>query len=204
MARNWIPWLHCHDQAQPDGFVVQYLWTRSWWTCLSTGIRPGDLQRSCPASAFLWLFNVRATHRGTLIIFTPRSSYTPLAGGQLLFRHIFSTYSQAHIKDPFGCSHTTKSACSSMHPGILVPQVQPVWAENPGHISSSSRSFKKMNPIGCIECGYWYNLLITHLAGLSTLNKQTVEDNFRNFNYIHCSLAKLCIKVTICVCPAQL
>lgn len=204
MARNWIPWLHCHDQAQPDGFVIQYLWTRSWWTCLSMRIRPGDLQRSCPASAFLWLFNIRATHRDTLILFTPRSSYTPLAGGQLLFQHIFSTYFQAHIKDPLAVRIPQRAHVPQCIQESWSPRYNLSGLKTQGTSPPLPDPSEKMNPVRCIEYGKWYHLLITHLAGLSTLNKQTVEDNFRNFNYIHCSLAKLCIKVTICVCPAQL
>lgn len=124
-----LPW---PAQSLHHSCAVQYLCACS----LPAGDR-GDgglgldsLHRSLPNTP--WLCDLPGACRDTLLIFRPRLFYTAREAHQ----PCFSTALQVPVKDPLGCSHPTRCACSSVHLGVLVPWPT-AWAKNPGHVSST-------------------------------------------------------------------
>lgn len=164
--------------------------------------QPPELPANLTQAVILWCTNNAWRH--TLCIQT-QILLVCLEGRLAIFLVLFfSNSSQVPVKDPFVCFHPKRSACSSMHPGVLVP-LYTAWLDwkSKAHyilflILHTNTPDKK----------YWIcanlSFFLNSFRSFRALNKAIVEDNFRNFNNIHCSLAKLCIEVIVCVCPAQL
>lgn len=181
-----------HGPGQPVALLEQGGWTRC----------PPEVSANRNQSAIPWSTSNVQGH--TLRIQTQILLRSP-GGRSAAFLALFPVLlSRSWLRTLLAVSILPSASVPQCPQESWSPGTQPGWAENPRHVTSSFWSFRQMHPIRSIECGWPYHLFLTRLEGFRALNKLLVEDNFRNLNNIHCSLAKLCIEVTVCVCPAWL